>query len=86
MHLGLSIPDTSNIAVYEYWYDHVKPKYGDKAKLCYTYTDSFIIHVETEDIYAEFTEHVNAKFDTPDYEVDKPLPIGKKQSSWSIEG
>ena len=37
--------------MYEFWYDYIKPKYQDKAKLCYTDTDSFIIHIKTEDFY-----------------------------------
>ena len=33
--------------MYEFWYDYVKPKYGENAKLCYIDTDSFIIvHVK----------------------------------------
>ena len=35
VYLGLSIPELSKILMYEFWYDHVKPKYGEKAKLCY---------------------------------------------------
>ena len=34
VHLGLSILDLSKILMYEFWYDYVKPKYGEKAKLC----------------------------------------------------
>ena len=37
--------------MYEVWYDYVKPKYGEDAKLCYRDTDSFIVHVKTDDIY-----------------------------------
>ena len=33
--LGLSILEISKIVMYEFWYDYVKPKYGEKAKLCY---------------------------------------------------
>ena len=35
----------------EFWYDYIKPKFNRKAKLCYMDTDSFIVHVKTEDIY-----------------------------------
>ena len=34
--------------MYESWYGYLKPKYGEKAKLCYINTDSFINHVKTE--------------------------------------
>ena len=41
---GLSILDISKTVMYEFWYDYMKPKYGDNVKLCYTDTDSFIMH------------------------------------------
>ena len=52
VYLGLSVLDTRKIVMYEYWYDYIKPKCGDKAKLCYTDMDSFIVQVISEDIYA----------------------------------
>ena len=39
--------------MYDFWYNHIKRKYGDRAKLCYTDTDSLIIEIETEDVYAD---------------------------------
>ena len=48
VYLGQAILDISKTLMYEFWYNYLKPKYGDKAKLCYMDTDSFIIHVETE--------------------------------------
>ena len=35
VHLGLSILELSKILLYEFWYDYVKPTYGEKVKLCY---------------------------------------------------
>ena len=32
--------------MYEFWYDYVKPKYNEKAKLCYMDTDSFILYIK----------------------------------------
>ena len=37
--------------MYEFWYDFVKPKYSENAKICYMDTDGFIVHVKTDDIY-----------------------------------
>ena len=34
IYLGLSILELSKILMYEFWYDYVKPKYGEKTKLC----------------------------------------------------
>ena len=45
--------------MYEFWYDYIKPKYSEKANLCYMDTNSFIIHVKTEDIYKDFKEDVD---------------------------
>ena len=53
VYLGMSILDIRKTLMYEFWYDYSKPKYKDKAKLCYTDTDSFIIHFKTEDFYKD---------------------------------
>ena len=50
--------------MYEYWNDYIKPKYGNKAKLCYTDMDSFIVHVKLEDVYADLTGNVEKRLDT----------------------
>ena len=49
IYLGQAILDISKTLMYEFWYDYIKLKYGDKARLCYTDTDSLVIYVETED-------------------------------------
>ena len=54
--LRLSILDLSKTVMYEFWYDYVKPKYDEKAKLCYMDTDSFIVHVKTDDIYKDIKD------------------------------
>ena len=47
VYLGLSILDLIKTVMYEFWYDYVKPKYSENAKLCYMDTYSFIVHVKT---------------------------------------
>ena len=42
--------------MYEFWYDYVKPKYGDNVKLCYTDTDSFIMHIKTGDFCKDIAD------------------------------
>ena len=79
VHLGLSILELSKILMYEFWYDYVKPKYGEKAKLCYMDTDSFIVYIKTDDIYKDIAEDVETRFDTSNYELDRPLPKGKNK-------
>ena len=49
VYLGLSILEINKTLMFEFWYDHIKLKYQNKAKLCYMDTDSFIIHIKTED-------------------------------------
>ena len=51
--IGMSILDINKILMYEFWYDYLRPKYKDKAKLCYMDTDSFVINIFTEDFFED---------------------------------
>ena len=77
VHLGLSVLELSKILMCEFWYDYVKPKYDEKPKLCYMDTDSFIVYIKTDDIYKGFAKDVETRFDTSNYELDRPLPKAK---------
>ena len=68
VYLGMSILDISKTLMYEFWYDYIKPKFGDRAKLCYMDTDSFVIHIITEDFYEDIANDVERWFDTPNYD------------------
>ena len=46
VYLGLSVLDLSKTVIHEFWYDYVKPKYGENAKRFYMDTDNFIVHVK----------------------------------------
>ena len=74
LYLGLSILDISKILMYEFWYDYMKPKYNDNVKLYYMNTDSFITNIKTEDFYKDIANDVEKRFDTSNYEVDRPSP------------
>ena len=62
--------------MFEYWYGYLKPKYGDKIKLCYTDTDSFIFEVKTKDFYEDIAPDVPERFDTSNIYCDRPLKKG----------
>ena len=64
VYLEFSTLELSEILMYEFWYDYLKPKYGEKAKLCYMDTDSLIVYVKTDDIYKDISEHPETRFDT----------------------
>ena len=65
--------------MYEFWYDYMKPKYGNNVKLCYMDTDSFIMNIKTEDFYKDISNDVKKRFDMSNYEVDRPLSTGKNK-------
>ena len=58
--------------MYECRYDHIKPKYQENAKQCYIDTDSFIV-------LQNITNNVKKRFDTSNYAIKTPLPIGKNK-------
>ena len=68
LYLGKSVLDISKILMHKFQYDYISPKYGDKAKLCYTDTDSFIIYIKTEDFFKDISNDVEGWFDTCNYD------------------
>ena len=78
IYLGQTILDISKTLVYEFWYDYIKPKYGDNARLCYMDTDSFIMNINREDFFKDIADDVERWFDTSNYDKNdkRPLPIG----------
>ena len=71
--------EISKLLMYEFWYDYMKPEYGDNVKLCFMDTDSFIMNIKTEDFYKDIANDVEKRFDTSNYECDIPLPTGKNK-------
>ena len=79
IYLGLSILEITKILMYEFWYDYMNPKYGNDVKLCYMDTDSFIMNIETEDFNKDIADDAEKRFDTSNYEVNRPLLTGKNK-------
>ena len=81
VYLGQAILDISKTLMYKFWYDYIKPKYGDKARLCYMDTDSFIMLVQTHDFYIDISNDVERWFDTSNFDENdnRPLEIGKSK-------
>ena len=77
VYLVVSILEISKTLMYEFLYDYIKQKYQYNAKLCYMDTDSFIIHGKTEDINEDIANNIEKRFDTSNYEVNRPLPTEK---------
>ena len=76
---GMSILDISKTLMYEVWYDYIKPKYEDRAKLCYTDTDGFVINIITEDYFEDISDDVERWLGTSSYVDKRPLAIGKNK-------
>ena len=76
VYLNQAILDLSKIVMYEFHYDSMVPKYGDRLKLCYMDTDSLVYHIKTEDFYADIVDDMQTRFYTSGYIPDRPLPVG----------
>ena len=79
--VGQAVLEISKTLMYRFWYDYLKPKYQDKAKLCYMDTDSFILHIQTDDFFEDISCDVHKWFDTSNYDKNgnRPLGIGKNK-------
>ena len=65
--------------MHEFWYDYLKLKYGEKTKLCYINTHTFIVYIITYGIYVDNAKDVETRFDTLNSELERPLHGGKKK-------
>ena len=67
VYLGMSTLDLSKSLMYDFHYNYIKRKYGDKAELLFTDTDSLKYLIETEDFYKDISADVKRRFDTSNY-------------------
>ena len=78
VYLGMCILDLSKTIMYDFHYNYIKSKYGDKAKLLFSDTDSLMYEIQTEDFYKDISGDVKDRFDTSDYPENHPsgIPTG----------
>ena len=78
VYLGMCILELSKTIMYDFHYQYIKLKYGEKVKLLFTDTDSLMYEIETEDFYKDISGDVKDRFDTSDYPENHPsgIPTG----------
>ena len=85
VYLGFSKLELSKVLISGFWCDHVKPKYVEKAKLCYMDRNSFVVYMKIYDILKDIAEDVETRFDTLNFELecnstDRPLSKEKNKN------
>ncbi|KAL9968200.1 hypothetical protein ACROYT_G026547 [Oculina patagonica] len=78
VYTGMTILDNSKILMYDFFYNHLKKKYGSRCELLYTDTDSLLVEIETEEVYEDMSVD-KEKYDTGDYPKDHPLFCDKNK-------
>ena len=74
IYIGFTTLDLSKLLMYDYFYDYIKPKYNDRATLCYMDTDSFTFSIQTDDLYADMRRDLD-RYDTSNYSPSNPYDM-----------
>ena len=79
-YVGMCILDLSKTLMYDFDYNYVKKKFGNKAKLLFTDTDSLTYEIETEDVYEDLWENKEL-FDNSEYPKDSPYQFQENKKT-----
>ena len=75
VYLGMSLLDLSKSLMYDFHYNYIKTKYGDKTKLLFTDTDYLPYEIRTNDFYKDINPDIEKLFNTSDYPTNHPSGI-----------
>ena len=75
IYVGQAILDLSKTLMFDFHYNFIRKKYGNKAELLFTDADSLMYLIQTDDFYHDITKDIKRNFDTSDYEVNHPSGI-----------
>ena len=82
VYLGMCILDLSKTIMYDFYYNYLKQKYGDKVKLLFSDTDSLMCEIQTEDFYKDISGDVKDRFDTSDYPENREYQQERIKRCW----
>jgi hypothetical protein len=72
MYVGMAILEISKLHMYEFFYDILKPRFGNNIRLAYSDTDSFILFIYTSNLERHLKK-LREHFDFSNYPTDHPL-------------
>ena len=76
-YVGIAILELSKVKMYDFFYNNIKARYGDRAKLLMTDTNSTFLRVETDDLYEDMGDDIPTTYDTSNYPDDHPAKLPK---------